>query len=124
MQLAGQSPASRFDRLPVGFVSLASMLVLGGLAAFLVIDLIPRLFTIEPACLSGGGVQGSSSEAYFDSVMVIGTLGWLGVGVGAIYASIGERRRVVLLLPVAWFFSLVVFALTLAVTIGPARCAP
>lgn len=122
MQLAERRP-SRLDRMPMGLLSLASMLVLGVLAAFLVVEVIPRLFTIEPACVSAGGWQGSSGESYFDAVMVIGTFGWLGVGVGAIYASIADRRRVVLLLPVAWFLALLMFALTLAIVVGPARCA-
>jgi hypothetical protein len=123
MQVANQSRTSPLDRVPVGLVSLASMLVLGVLAAFLVIEVIPRLFTIEPACISTGGWQGSTGESYLDSVMVIGTFGWLGVAVGTVYASIADRRRVVLLLPVAWFIALVVFALTLAIVVGPAICA-
>ena len=123
MELADRSRPPRLHRVPVGLVSLASMLVLGVLAAFLVVDVIPRLFTIEPSCVSAGGWQGSTGESYFDAVMVIGTFGWLGVAVGAIYASIADRRRVVLLLPVAWFLALVTFALTLAIVVGPAICA-
>jgi hypothetical protein len=123
MQLAGQDPSSRLDRLPVGLMSLALTIVLGALAAVLAIAVIPGLFTVEPACVSAGGWQGSSGESYFDAVMVVGTFGWLGVAVGTIFASIADRRRVVLLLPAVWFTALVVFALTLAIVVGPAICA-
>jgi hypothetical protein len=123
MQLAEQSSPSRLDRVPVGLVSLLSMLVLGVLAAWLVVDVLPQLFTIEASCVSGLGWQGSSGDTYFDAVMVAGTVGWLGVGVATIYASIAERRRLVLLLPVVWFLVLVVFALALAIVVGPALCA-
>jgi hypothetical protein len=99
------------------------MLVLGVVAAGVIVDLIPRLLTIESSCISSQGWTRSDGDSYFGTVMVIGTFGWLGVGVATIFASIAERRLAVLLLPMAWFAAFVLLALTMAFVIGPAPCA-
>jgi hypothetical protein len=123
MQLAGRGSLTPLDRVPVGVLSAASILVLGLLAGGLVVEVIPRLFTIEGSCVSARGWQRSGGDAYFDTVMVVGTLGWLVVAVATIYASITGRRATVLALPIAWFVALVLLALTLATVVGPAACA-
>jgi len=123
MDAAAREPRARPARAHVGVVNLLSTLVLGLLAAVLVIEVIPRLFDIESSCLSTRGVQ-RAGEEYFDALVVGGTLGWLGVAVASIYASIADRPRIVLLLPLAWFLTFVLLALIVAAAIGPAPCPP
>jgi hypothetical protein len=110
--------------VPAGLVSVLAMVVLGLLAAALAAVVIPRLFGIAASCVGTQGWQRSSGDVYFDTVMVVGTFGWLAVAVAVIYASIAEQRGVVFLLPLAWFGALVVLAVTLAAFVGPATCAP
>lgn len=123
MQLPGQQGPSRFDRFPVGLVSSVSILVLGALAAVVLVFLVPELLTIESSCVSAQGWTRSDGDQYFGTVLVLGTFGWLGVAVATIYASIAERRLAVLLLPYAWFVAFMTLALTIAVIVSPAPCA-
>jgi hypothetical protein len=121
MQIAHrQTPPG--PRVPVGVVSAVSMLLLGAIAAGVSVELIPRLLSIESSCITSQGWTRSDGDSYFGTVVVVGTFGWLGVGVATIYASIAERRSAVLLLPVAWFIAFLTFAFTMAAAIGPAPC--
>ena len=53
---------------------------------------------------------------------LLGSLGWVVAFLGAIYASIADRRGVVLLLPLVWFAVLVLSALAVAAWLGPVPC--
>lgn len=112
------------ERISAGVVSAVAIVLLGMLAAPLVLIAVPRAFGIEWACIGETGVQRTAGDTYIEALAVLGTIGWLAVLVGAIYASIAERRRLVVLLPTLWFVSLVSAALVAAAAVGPAPCPP
>ena len=98
------------ERIPAGPVSALEFLLLGLAAAFLVLLAFPSLFTIESSCVGAHGVQSTAGDTYIEGFVVAGTLGWLGVLIGTICASIADRRNIVLLLPLLWFLTLVLAA--------------
>jgi hypothetical protein len=110
------------DRVPVGLVSFVSIVFLGVLAIGIVLDVVPRLFTIESECFAGVGRIRTSGDSYNAGFVVLGTFGWLGVAIGTLYASIAGRRGIVLALPVAWFLAFVGLAVLVALAIGPTPC--
>ena len=95
---------------------------LGFLAAALVLWAIPSAFEVEWSCLSSTAAVGRSGDTYADGVALAGTLGWLLVGVAALFAIITEQRRLALLVPPVWFVAFVVGALIAAAAIGPQLC--
>jgi hypothetical protein len=98
------------------------MLILGPAAAILVLGVIPDAFEIEWACVGRLGVERTSGDTYAAAFGVFGTLGWLAVLAGAIYAEIVGARRLAAVLPVVWFVLLVGAALVTAAAIGPQLC--
>ncbi len=109
-------------RLPSGLLCAVEILVLGPLAALLVLWIIPSLFGIEWACVGGSGVLHQAGDSYVAGFGVAGTFGWLAVFVAAIFASIAEVRWLPVVLPVAWFLTLVAGSLVVAASIGPQPC--
>jgi hypothetical protein len=110
------------DRLPAGPLAALEMVLLGALAAVLVLYVFPRAFAIESQCVGPTGQVTTAGDTYVAAVVVLGTLGWIGVFLGALYGSIAERRGLVLLLPLAWFVVLVATAFIVAALVGPAPC--
>jgi hypothetical protein len=113
---------SRFERLPVGPVSAFEFLLLGVLAAGLVLVVFPAVFDIESSCVGPGGTEPTEGDTYIGGLVVFGTLGWLAVFLGMLYASIAELRRAVVLLPLVWFAVFVVGAFLVAAVLGPEVC--
>lgn len=103
-------------------MSVLEFLLLGVAAALLVLVVIPRTFAIESSCIGETGVQRTAGDTYVAGFVVLGTLGWIGAFLGAIYASIADRRGVVVLIPVVWFLALVLAALAVAVALGRVPC--
>jgi len=68
------------------------------------------------------GVQSTAGDTYVAGFVVAGTFGWLGVFLGTTYASIAERRDIVVLLPLLWFLALVLAALVAGVFLGSDTC--
>jgi hypothetical protein len=99
-----------------------AILVLGSLAAWFVLFVIPTAFTIESDCLGEYGLERITGDSYFAAAAVVGTFGWLAVTAGAIYAQIAESTRLALLLPIAWFVVFVGGFLIIAAAIGPQLC--
>lgn len=110
------------DRLPTGALSALAFLLLGPAAAVLVLVAIPRGFEIESSCVTSGGVQKTAGDTFVAAFALLGTLGWIVAFLGAIYASIADRRGVVVLLPLVWFAVLVFSALVVAALLGPVPC--
>jgi hypothetical protein len=110
------------DRVPVGLLAALETILLGALAAALVLYVFPRGFAIESQCVGPTGQQTTAGDTYVGAVVVFGTLGWLAVFIGALYGSIAERRGLVLLLPLVWFAVLVLSALVAAALVGPVAC--
>ncbi len=108
--------------LPSGLLCALEILVLGPLAALLVLWVIPSAFGIEWACVGVSGVLHQAGDSYVAGFGVAGTFGWLAVGVAAIFASIAEVRWLPVVLPVAWFLALVAGSLVVAASIGPQPC--
>lgn len=119
---ASRSREPRRRRFPVGALSAVEILVLGPLAAFLVLWVVPAAFEIEWQCIGTTGVQRVAGDSYVAGVTVAGTFGWLAVAVGAIYAQISESRRLAVLLPLVWFAFFVLAALIGAVSLGSQTC--
>jgi hypothetical protein len=119
---AAESREPWLDRLPVGSLAALETLLLGAIAAFLAFYVFPRAFGIESWCVGPTGQQTTAGDTYVGAFAVLGTLGWLGVFLGIVYASIAERRGVVLLLPLLWFLALTLPALGVAVILGPEPC--
>lgn len=113
-------PRSR--RVGSGWLSVLEIVVLGPLAAYLVLLAIPWLFEIESECIGPYGVQPVAGDSYFAGVSVAGTLGWLAVIAGAIYAQIADSPRLAALLPVGWFVVFVSGSLIVAAAMGPQLC--
>lgn len=67
------------ERIPAGLVTALAIVLLGMLAALLVLIAIPRAFDIEWACIGEAGVQRRAGDAYVETFAVLGTIGWLGV---------------------------------------------
>lgn len=111
-----------FERVPAGPVSALEFLLFGVAAAVLVLVAIPRSFEIESSCVSSAGVQKTAGDTYIAGFVLFGSVGWVVSFLGAIYASIAERRDVVLLLPLVWFVVLVLTALVVAAFVGPVPC--
>ena len=103
-------------------MSALEILVLGFVAAWLVLLVIPNAFTIESDCVSEYGRVRITGDTYIAAAAVVGTFGWLAVAAGAIYARIAESSRVALLLPAAWFVAFVGGFLVAAAAIGPQPC--
>jgi hypothetical protein len=99
-----------------------AILVLGSLAAALVLLVIPSAFTIESNCVGESGRERITGDSYFAAAAAVGTAGWLAVAAAAIYAQIAESTRLALLLPFAWFVIFVGGFLVFAVAIGPQLC--
>lgn len=118
-------PASRGHRLHLGsgHLTAAEILVLAPLAAFLVLWAIPDAFDVQWGCVPTSGVGRTSGDAYVAGFGVVGTLGWILVGLVVLFASITGWRRVSAALPIAWFTVLVLGALLVAFAIGPQVCA-
>jgi hypothetical protein len=96
--------------------------VLGPLAAFLVVYLIPSLVGLDANCVGALGSQRLSGDTYHAGMMVLGTFGWLLVALGVLYAQIAESERLAVLLPVAWFVLLILSSLAVAAGVGPQSC--
>ena len=120
-----QAPGPRkvwFDRIPAGVVSTLGFVLLGPLGGVLVLGAIPDAFGIESSCVTQTGAVNTQGDVYVRTFAVVGTLGWLAVFGGVLFATIVGRRTVVMLLPALWFVVLVLAALAAATVIGPAPC--
>jgi hypothetical protein len=110
------------SRLGSGLLGALEVLVLGLVAALLVLWVFPSTFAIEADCLGPGGVQRTIGDSYFAAAAVVGTLGWLVVGVGVVHARIAEAARMSVLLPLTWFVVFVGVFLVFAAAVGPELC--
>jgi Na+/H+-dicarboxylate symporter len=104
------------------WLSVLEMVVLGPLAALLVLILIPSAFDVEWACIGHVGTVRTPGDEYIATFAVFGTVGWFAVLVSAVFAGIFEARRVAAILPLVWFAVLVGAALVVAASIGPELC--
>jgi hypothetical protein len=109
-------------RVSVGWLSIVEMLVLGSAATLLVVEVIPSAFEIEFDCIGRTGTARTVGDTYLAAFAGLGTLAWLGVLLGIIYAEIAGALRLVAILPLVWFAVVVVGALVTAAAIGPALC--
>jgi hypothetical protein len=109
---------------PSGWASFLEILILAPLAAVVVLGVVPSVFEIEWECVRGYGVVRTVGDSYLTGFAVIGTVGWIAVVAGMIFAHISERPRVALALPAAWFAVLVLASVVAGAAIGPAMCAP
>jgi hypothetical protein len=112
----------RIGHLEPGPLSLLEILVLGPLAAFLTLWLVPDLVGIEWQCLGTSGVERLSGDTYLSTIVVLGTFGWMLVMLGAVYAQIAESRRMAAVLPAVWFTVFVAVALIYGLALGPQSC--
>ena len=118
-----REPRSHRSRsVPPGLLCALEILVLGPLAALLVLWVIPSAFEIHWACVGGSGVLRQAGDSYAAGFGVAGTFGWLAVFVASIFASIAEVRWLPVVLPLAWFLALVAGSLVVAASIGPQPC--
>ncbi len=117
-----ESRSHRSQSVPLGLVCALEILVLGSLAALLVLWVIPSAFEIEWACVGVSGVLHQAGDSYVAGFGVAGTFGWLAVFVIAIFANIAEVRWLPVVLPLAWFLTLVAGSLVAAASIGPQPC--
>ena len=123
MATSSRQPRARRSRLiGSGLLGAFAILVLGSLAAALVLLVIPSAFTIESDCVGESGRERITGDSYFAAVAVVGTFGWLAVAAAAIYGQIAESTRFALLLPFAWFVIFVGGFLVFAAAIGPQLC--
>lgn len=96
--------------------------MLGPLAAWIVLWLVPAGFEIESQCFGPAGAQRTAGDTYNAGMVVAGTFGWLLVLVGVVFAQIVESRLLTWLLPIAWFVVLVAGSLIVAIWMGPQLC--
>jgi hypothetical protein len=117
------TPAQHQRRRPSAAVlSAVEIVVLAPLAALLAFWLIPKAFGIEWSCIGGAGVGNTAGESFAETLAVFGTIGWLVVLLGTLFANIAERERLAAVLPVAWFLILFAAMTIAAASVGPAPC--
>ena len=103
-------------------VSAVEILVLAPLTAIFAFWLVPDAFGIEWSCGSVVGIESTRGDSFAETVAVAGTIGWVLVFLGTLFAQIAERPRLAVVLPLAWF-ALLIGAMTIAATaVGPAPC--
>lgn len=118
-----REPGARRSRhVGAGSLCVLEIIVLGLLAAYVVLLLIPSAFTIESDCVGEYGRERIPGDSYFAAASVFGTFGWLAVAVVTIYAQIADWPRLALLLPLAWFAVFVSSSLIVAVAMAPQLC--
>lgn len=71
----GHEASPLTGRVPAGLVSAVAIVLLGMLAAILVLIALPRAFGIEWACVGETGVQRTAGDAYVEAFAVLGTIG-------------------------------------------------
>jgi hypothetical protein len=121
-QLTTRHPTGhRFSPSPE-WLSVLEMLILGPLAAILVLEIIPSAFVVEWSCSTALAVEHTAGADYVAAFAVFGSLGWFAVLTATIFAGIADARRVAAILPAAWFVLLVGVALIVAAAISPAAC--
>ena len=103
-------------------LSVVEVLVLAPLAAALAFWLIPAAFGIDWSCVTSTGVGTTTGDSFARTVAVAGTLGWVFVLVGTLFAHIAERPRLAVALPAVWFVLLVGVMTIAAAAVGPAPC--
>lgn len=86
-----------------GSLGLLEILLLGPVAAFLVVRFIPSLFGADWDCVGAYGRQRVAGDTYLAGMVVMGTFGWLLVAVGVLFAQIAESEKLAALLPLVWF---------------------
>ena len=118
---ASRPPAAQ-RRIPNGAWAVLEIVLLGAVAFALTAFAVPELFEIESECLTGVGRATTSGATFIDAVMVVGTVGWFAVAITTIYASIADRGRLVLWLPIVWFVGFVAVTLVTGLIVGPATC--
>ena len=109
-------------RVGAGTLSAIEILVLGLLAAYLVLLVIPSAFEIESQCVGQYGAQRVTGDSYFAGASVFGTLGWFAVALGVLFAQIAESSRLAVALPLVWFTVFVSVFLIVGAVIGPQLC--
>lgn len=113
----------RHLRLPSpGTLVLLEVLVLGPLAAFLVMRVIPSMFGVEWECVGAHGRERVAGDSYLAGMVVVGTFGWLLVAAGVLFARIWESEKLAVLLPLVWFLVLVLSSLAISAAVGPDLC--
>jgi hypothetical protein len=105
-----------------GSLGLLEIFVLGPVAAFLVLHVIPSLFGVDWDCVGAYGRQRVAGDTYFAGMVVVGTFGWLLVAVGLLFAQIAESEKLAALLPVVWFLLLVLSSLAISAAMGSDLC--
>jgi len=103
-------------------LSAVEILVLAPLAAVLAFWIVPNAFEIDWSCGTVLGVQGTRGDSFASTVAVGGTIGWVLVLLGTLYAHIAESPRLAAILPIAWFVLLVSAMTIAAAAVGPAPC--
>jgi hypothetical protein len=113
----------RRHRFSFDSLSVLELLVFAPAAGVLALWLIPDWFDIHWSCLSGLGEEGNTpGDVFSNAVGVLGTFGWILVGIAVLFAHIAERPRLAAILPALWFVLLVGGAAIAAAAIGPAPC--
>jgi hypothetical protein len=109
-------------RITASALALLALVALAPLSVVAVVFAIPELFEIDWACIGPTGTGSRAGDLYIGLAAVAGTLGWVLVFVGVLFAHIAERPLLAFWLPVAWFGALVAGAAIAAAWIGPAPC--
>jgi len=116
-----QHPLRR--RFSFDSLSVLELLVFVPAAGVLALWLIPDWFDIHWSCLGALGEEGNTpGDVFSNTVGVLGTFGWILVGIAVLFAHIAERPRLAAVLPALWFVLLVGGAALAAAAIGPAPC--
>jgi len=105
-----------------GSLGLLEVLVLGPIAAALVLRFIPSLFGVDWDCVGAYGRQRVAGDTYLAVMVVAGTFGWLLVALGMLFAQIADSERLAVLLPVVWFLVLVVSSFAFSAATGSEFC--
>ena len=103
-------------------LSVVEILVLAPLAAVLAFWIVPSAFEIDWSCVTVLGVESTRGDSFARVVAVSGSIGWVFVFLGVLFAQIAERPRLAAALPIAWFVLLVGAMTIAAAAVGPAPC--
>ncbi|MCI0636357.1 MAG: hypothetical protein L0206_20945 [Actinobacteria bacterium] len=116
------SERHRGHRITASSLGVLGLVLLAPLSVVLVMFAIPSFFEIDWACIGPTGTASRPGDLYIGLAAVAGTLGWILVFLGVLFAYIAERQRLAALLPVTWFVVLAGGATIAAAAIGPSPC--
>ena len=99
----------------------AEIVILGPVAAIVVLGIVPATFGIEWFCVFEGA-EAKGADYYWDTFSIVTPVTWLALVVAAISTHTRGLRNVAAALPVVWFVLLVASSFVVGASLGSQPC--